>query len=271
MASSGAVRGAKRCVGLAFAAAGALFAASWHGRTRPIPPEAIDPVLRRPPVLAATERASFSFDYRGQACRVRPVAEYELAGLVVSRNDVESFADIYHDASSVDTVDLCLLWGSSLETTDFHRVDFSSGPFTCYFRYPSGIRFDPAELSNNHLITADGAVRDRLGALRVGDQVRLGGLLVDYQMDHWGAFWRETSTERGDDECEVIFVERLEVLRQGAPLWNRLHGASLALLAALPVAYLGLLWIEAGPPVSRRRPGGAAIRRPPAAPGPRGR
>lgn len=242
-----------RWVGRGFVVALLLLAGSWYAKGRPIAPERIDPALLRAPVQRATTRAPFTFEYAGRACRVRPVAEYELAGLVVSHNDIESFADIYHDSTSVDTKDLCVLWGASLETSDFHRVDFSSGPFTCYFRYPSGIRFDSKELANNHLITADAAIRERLAAVRVGDQVRLGGLLVDYQMDDWRDFWRQTSTARDDDGCEVILVERLEVLRRGAPLSNQLYRASWALIAALPVVYLGLLWLEAGPPPATRR------------------
>jgi hypothetical protein len=249
---------ARRTVAHGFLAALLLLAASWYAKGRPIAPERIDPALRRDPVQRATSRPPFTFEYAGRACRVRPVAEYELRGLVLSHNDVESFADIYHDASSVDTKDLCVLWGSSLETADFHQVDVSSGPFTCYFRYPSGIRFDPEELANNHLITADPAIRERLAGLHVGDQVAIAGLLVDYQMDDWGTFWRETSTVRDDDDCEVVFVERLEVLRSGAPGWNRAYRASWTLLGALPVVYVVVLWIEAGPP---RRAGARAARR----------
>ncbi|HVR28968.1 MAG TPA: hypothetical protein VMS86_05480 [Thermoanaerobaculia bacterium] len=242
-------------MGRAFLGALALLAASWYLKGRPIAPAEIDRALLSAPVQRPTSRAPFAFTYRGQACRVRPVAEYELHGLVVSHNDIESFADIYHDSSSVDTKDLCVLWGGSLQSEDSHRVRFSSGPFTCYFRYPPGIRFDPKELSNNHLITDDAAVRRRLASVNVGDQVRLQGLLVDYQMEDWRDFWRKTSTRRDDDGCEVVFVETLEVLREGAPLWNRLYRMSWALIAALPVAYLVAAWLEAGPPpaTARRR------------------
>jgi hypothetical protein len=243
-----ATAAARRLVAIALAAALVALAASFVMKRRLVEPEAIDPVLLRPPEQGPTTREPFTFTYRGRACRVRPVAEYRLSGLVVSHNDVESFADIYHDTSSVDTKDLCLLWGRSLETSDFHQVDFSSGPFTCYFRYPQGIRFDPKELANNHLITDDDDIRTRLGAVHVGDQVRLAGLLVDYQMEDWRDVWRETSTTRNDDHCEVVFVDRLDVLRQAAPRWHRLYRLCGWLLAALPALYVLLLWLEVGPP-----------------------
>lgn len=162
----------------------------------------------------------------------------------MSHNDVESFADIYHDSSSVDTKDLCLLWGESLTSEDFHAVEVWNGPFTCYFRYPEGIQFVPHDLANHHLLTADDSIRDRLAEIHRGDQVRLRGLLIDYQMEDWKDFWRETSTVRDDDDCEVLLVESLEVLRAGAPGWHRLHRASGWLLAALPAAWVLLLWLS---------------------------
>jgi hypothetical protein len=230
-----------------------LLAASWYMKRRPIEPEAIDPGMLRASAQTATSRAPFAFEFRGSAVRVRPVAEYSLAGLVVSQNDVESFADIYHDSSSVDTKDLCLLSGESLGTDDFHQVSVRSGPFTCYFRYPPGYAFRHQDWSNNHLITDDEALRDAIGGIHTGDQVRLRGLLVDYQMDDWGERWRETSTVRNDQGCEVIFVEELEVVRRGAPGWHRVYRASWWAIAALPPLWILLLWLQFPPP-SRRRP-----------------
>ena len=96
-------------------------------------------------------------------------------------------------------------------------MEIWSGPFTCYYRYPPDVRFAPQDLANNHLLTADDSIRDRLGGVHRGDQVRVRGLLVDYQMDDWKDFWRETSTVRHDDGCEVVFVESFEVVREGAP------------------------------------------------------
>ncbi len=208
---------ARRWVERALVLALALVAVAWYMKRRPIAPEAIDAALLRPPVQSATARPPFSFEFRGKSVRVKPVAEYALDGLVMSQNDVESFADIYHDSSSVDTKDLCVLWGTSLESEDFHPVRVTNGPFTCYFRYPPGIRFHPQDLANNHLITDDDALRDQASARFIaGDQVRVRGLLVDYQMDDWGSRWRETSTARNDDGCEVIFVEELRGAAAGS-------------------------------------------------------
>ena len=95
-----------------------LAVAGWRKGTL-VPPPEILPELLQEPAQGATDRAPFSFDYKGKQCRVRPVASYELWGLVVSHNDIKSVADIYHDTSSVDTKDLCVLWGESLRHGDF--------------------------------------------------------------------------------------------------------------------------------------------------------
>jgi hypothetical protein len=165
---------------------------------------------------------------------------------VVSHNDIHSVADIYHDSTSVDTKDLCVIWGANLETTDYQRVEFTSGPWTCYFSYRAGVEFHHDNLGNNHLITNDPAIRRALGRVRVGDQIHLEGLLVNYQMDDWQDFWRRTSTRRDDNACEVLFLEEVDILRRGTPGWYAAYRIGWITLLALPVAYVALMWIEAG-------------------------
>lgn len=242
--------GLRWVLGKAFWGAVLLVGVSWYFKGSLVPPHEIDPRLLEPPQQGATDRGSFDFEYKGQQCRVRPVADYEIHGLVVSHNNIESFADIYHDSTSVDTKDLCVLWGSNLRSEEFHQVRFSSGPFTCYFRYPAAVSFDHEELSNNHIITDDPAVRERIGEVKVGDQVRLEGFLADYQMDDWQSFWRETSTTRKDSDCEVMFVEEIEILRRGTPGWYASYRLGWIMLVAIPVLYVVVLWLESAPPAA---------------------
>ncbi len=217
---------------------------SWR-RGRLDPPAAMMAELLQPPQQTATARSPFEFEYRGRACRVRPVASYELWGLVVTHNDIESVADIYHDRSSVDTKDVCVIWGDNLRREDYQRVKFWSGPYTCYFRIPDGARFALDGAGNNHLITDRPEIREAIAGVRIGDQIHLRGLLVDYQMDDWETFWRQTSQARNDSDCEVVFVESLEVLRRGTPGWYltaRLGWAAAILGAA---SWLVLFALEA--------------------------
>ena len=236
----------RRLVGPLLLVALAVTAISWFFKGDLVGPERIQPDLLQPPQQESTDREPFSFEYKGKECRVEPVATYELWGLVVSHNNIHSFADIYHDSTSVDTKDLCVIWGGNLETPDYRQVDFKSGPWTCYFKYPRGVQFHHNGLGNNHLITDDPMIRRTLDRVRVGDQIHLEGLLVDYQMDDWQGFWRRTSTRRDDNDCEVFFLEEAEVLRRGTPGWYTIFRLGWISLLLLPVAYLVLMWIEAG-------------------------
>lgn len=240
----------RRLIGPIFLLALGLTGLSWVRKGRLAEPSLIDPALLQKPVQSGTRRARFSFEYKGRECRVEPVASYEIWGLVVSHNNIHSMADIYHDSTSVDTKDLCVIWGSNLESPEYRRVQYKSGPFTCYFSYPDGVRFSHLAIGNNHLITDSEAIRRQLDRVRVGDQVHLSGLLVNYQMDDWQDFWRKTSTRRDDNDCEVMFVGELQVIARGTPGWYALYRLGWLLLLALPVAYVFLMWIEAGRPNS---------------------
>lgn len=235
-----------------FFAALVLLAVSWFFKGGFVEPADVRSDLMAEPRQVSSSRERFSFDYKGRSCLVRPVAEYELWGLVVSHNNIESIADIYHDSTSVDTKDLCVIWGNNLSSTDFHEVDYKSGPFTCYFSYPRGVRFDPDRLANNHLITDSSRVRDQIANVRVGDQVRLKGLLVDYQMDDWGKFWRKTSKVRTDTGCEVVFVEEVEVLQKGTPGWYLAFRIAWITLLTIPLAFLWTVWRAAHRPPAER-------------------
>lgn len=236
----------RRLIGPLFLAAIALTFIAWLSKGQLVEPAAIDPALLSEPRQEEVHAEQFSFEYKGRACRVEPVAEFELWGLVVSHNNIHSMADIYHDSTSVDTKDLCVLWGANLQSDHYQQVDYKSGPWTCYFRYPPGVTFFHDGLGNNHLITDSEAVRDKIDKVRIGDQIRLSGLLVNYQMDDWEGFWRRTSIRRDDTDCEVVFVQELDLISRGTPGWYAAYRLGWILIFALPIIYVFLIWLEAG-------------------------
>jgi hypothetical protein len=217
-------------------AAWALFFAARHEKARLPAARALKAELRQVPVQKETAEQPFSFAYRGRPYDVKPLAAYELWGVIVSRNDIGSIADIYHTGDAVDTTDVCVAWGENAATDDLSKVKFWNGPFTCYFRYPEDAGgFKPGDVSNNHLVTKDAAVRERINGLAVGDQVRLKGLLVSYRPADEPDNWRTSSLTRSDTgpgACEVVYVRELDVLEPNAPGWRSLwKGARISLLA----------------------------------------
>ena len=96
------------------------------------------------------------------------------------------------------------------------------GEFSCSYGWSGALSppFKADKASNNHLISADRAIARQIGAIRVGDQIRLTGLLVDYTVTKDGQpiFTRGTSLTRGDTgngACEILYVTGLSVVARG--------------------------------------------------------
>jgi hypothetical protein len=212
-----AYRGIHRILNIATIACAFFIALSYWLQTRPIPTYKIDPQIAQIPVQESIDKTEpFRIEYQGHVYDVQPVADYELWGLVVSHNDISSISDIYHDETSLDTRDLCVIWGENVTHDGFHQVDFRSGPWTCYFQYQYGVRFNHDHLSNNHLITDDNWIREQLNKIRIGDQIVLRGQLVNYRDQAMPEFWRKSSLTRedaGNGACEVLFVKELQVVQ----------------------------------------------------------
>jgi len=207
----------------------------------------IRPELLDAPRQSSTKQSPFSFAYERNRYNVKPVAEYELHGLVVSHNDIHSITDLWHDDTSVDTKDIAVIWGGNLKTNDFHRVHFENTAFWVHWRYPAGVQFNHSEIANNHLITDGEAARETIGRVRVGDQVRVVGMLADYEDARNPGHWRRSSTSRadeGDGACEVLFVREIEILERATPVWYFLYAAGGWMIVLIPLAIAAHFIIE---------------------------
>jgi hypothetical protein len=207
-------------------------------------PGEIDEQLHAQPAQTETEREPFEFTFSDKTYLVTPRAEYDIAGLVVAHNNVSSLGDIYHDADAVDIKDLGLIWGDNLAKNPYRKVKFRANCYVVEFRYPYGVTFDHSQISNNHLLAGDPSVRQTIMAAKVGDQVRLKGILVDYK-DLGTGGERKTSMSRTDTwmgACEVMFVEDAEIVKAGNVMWTILYGISawgaIGCLVALIAAFV---------------------------------
>jgi hypothetical protein len=114
------------------------------------------------------------------------------------------------------------------------EIDFWNGVFTCNFETSDDAAWQsirPEQIANNHLISDDDAIRDRVADVRVGDQVRVRGWLATYGS---GQNKRGTSTTRddtGNGACETIFVADFDVVGPAPGHWRAALYASLAVLA----------------------------------------
>lgn len=225
-------------------AAGALLCALgwWQQDTLPSP-ESILPDMHLDPVQTEIDESPFETTVGEFTYTVEPQYAYELHGLVVSRHDADSWLDYLHKrwGDELNVADLCVLWGRNVVDDLYHEFDFSSGQFTCNFQTRSREAwqaFDLAAISNNHLLTDDAGLASAIRGARIGDQVRIRGVLANYS--HGGGFSRGTSTVRtdtGNGACETVWVEAFEVLRGASPLWRLVTWAGVLLLAVGLVAW----------------------------------
>lgn len=211
-------------------------------------------VTETEPVQEATGSSSFTTTIKGYVYTLTPRATYDIAGLVVSQHRGDALFNLDHGADPGNIRDVCVVWGEAVTNGSYRKVKFSSGEFTCSYSWSGALSppFKPDKASNNHLIPADRAIARQIGAIRVGDQIRMTGLLVDYTVTKDGQpiFTRRTSLTRGDTgngACEILYVTGLSVVARGDHLradgGRYLWYASLALLVAI-----GWVWL-ARPPV----------------------
>ncbi len=235
-----------------FASLALLLFAWWRSDALP-PPEEIDASLLAEPDQRALDKPPFKAATGGVEYEIKPLFSYELNGLVVSRHDSETWWDSIHKEwnDALNVADLCVVWGNNLRHDMLGEMSFSSGQFVCYFQTSSSkayAAFDPAALSNNHLLTTDPRTAKKIRAARVGDQIRLRGYLAEYSHNHGFAFKRGTSTVRtdtGNGACETVYVDSFDIIRQGNALWRRLIWVAAFALAAGIVAWFLL------PPIIR--------------------
>ncbi len=209
------------------------------------------------PRQTPTGRPAFQVEQEGVVYSIRPLFDYVLDGVVVSLHDARAFTDIWHHGDWQDFLnlrDLCVVWGGNVAGGVVRDMHFHNGNWTCWAQAGDDrvwARFNPHQLSNNHVLASDPEVRRAIRRVRVGDQIQFRGVLAHYA--HGGGFARGTSvtrTDGGNGACETVYIDRLEMLRRPNRGWHLAYRVSLvtgiaALLGGIAVLALG--------PVARRR------------------
>ncbi len=169
-----------------------------------------------PGVLAPTDPVQS--EIAGEPPRVRgdwtlrPRARYVITARVLSR---ETYA--WDAFASAAPVDLALGWGPMSDSAVLAPLEITQGARFYGVRWRGDPPAPPELLlshsANVHTIPADRAIERRLRALRAGQVVRLEGVLVDGARADGATFSTSlTRTDTGAGACEVLLVERLEVL-----------------------------------------------------------
>jgi hypothetical protein len=183
---------------------------------------------------------------------VRPLFNYEMHGLVVSRHLSKNDFGESHAAwgDFINTVDLCVIWGDNIRSKVYQRINFWSGDTACEVDLKFGTkqeewdRFLITDVSNNHLLAGNLNVEQTIADIKPGDQIYLKGKLVEYKRKNDTGPYRRSSTVRTDFGCEIIYVTSAKILKSGNALWRWFYVMAKILVFAhgafLAVYYLRL-------------------------------
>jgi hypothetical protein len=183
----------------------------------------IESLLLQDPVQEELDMEAFTIQKEDSTYTLNPKYTYDLWGLVVADYNSESWMDISHEYDPLNTKDLCTIWGENLSTSVYEQMKYSHGEWTCWAEFKPNTnstwyeKFNPAQLSNNHLLPSNDEIYEEVKNTHIGDQVHLKGYLVDYSIEtpDGKTGTRETSTIREDSGCEIIYVTEFEVLEKG--------------------------------------------------------
>jgi len=221
-----------------------------------LPPKTeINKNLYNKPIQEKTERKEFNFDYKKYTYTVTPQANYELWGLVVSKNNINAWYNFYHDKNTVNIKDLCVVWRENIISEVYRdpNISFKNGEWTCYYSWNSQLisPFYPNKLSNNHLLASDYKIQKIIKQTNVGDQIYFKGILADYQKQGEN-FIRQTSLSREDSNqssrsggaCEVVFVDEFKILKNNQLLWNYINRFGLKIIIIIFLINIFILFFK---------------------------
>jgi len=178
----------------------------WSEREASHPPGAL---VHDTPTQASIEPSAHTLSKNGY--RIEPLERFTLEARVLG-------AERYRFGREADLspLDLALGWGPMSDTAVLEKIEISQSNRFYFWHveaFPIPRREIEVNSANMHMIPADAAVERELSRVRKGSIVRLRGYLVEaVAKDGWR--WRSSLTreDTGNGACELVWVERLEVL-----------------------------------------------------------
>ena len=201
-------------------------------------PGSIDYVaaIANEPQQQTTQRQSFRASWDEVDYLVEPEYDYDLVGMIVSFRHHDNNSRMHRLADDhLNMLDVCVVWGDNAGGAQLDKIDFWNGIFTCNVKtrdQAAWDSFDMNQLSNNHLISDDDDIRDRVRDVKIGDQIRISGVLAAYESPGGRRGTSTTRTDTGDGACETIYVDNFEIVRPATSYWRISMYVSLVILLA---------------------------------------
>lgn len=212
-----------------------LLVSFWNRNSLPASIEYVAAVADEPR-QNTTKRKPFDANWDGTGYQIDPEYDYSLVGMIVSFRHHDDNSRMHSLAGDhLNMLDVCVVWGENTRGAELEKLDFWNGIFTCNVKtsdMQAWASFDMNQLSNNHLISDDADIRERVQRIRVGDQIRIEGVLASYESPGGRRGTSTTRTDTGDGACETIYVDRFEIVRSAVNPWRISMYVSLVVLLA---------------------------------------
>ena len=228
-----------------------LAAVGWWMKDSLPPPDKLSPDVHEEPRQKSVRKPPIRTSVKGIDYSIQPRFSYDISALVVSLHHSDTWWDYIHKqfSDNINLMDLCVVWGGNAQSGAYKRISFSNNQFECHWGASSQeawSAFNQAEASNNHMVTDDPEVAKTLRSIRIGDQVRVQGYLVDYTVikDGKALGTRVSSDNRidtGPGACEVLYVESINLTPSSAGRsWRIVQYAALIALLLSVIAWVSL-------------------------------
>ena len=210
------------------------------------------------PIQTITSKAPFYINTHEQKYLVTPQFDYELDGVIVTYNNADQFGNIWHTKRWKDFInlrDLCVIWGNNVNKGNYHDMDFSSDSWTCWVSPKNRAaweKFSMLQLSNNHVLIDNEAIKKKLMSTEKGDQIRFKGMLVNYKNEN-NDFSRGTSITRddtGNGACETVYLTSFEIIKKANKSLRKWYTISQGIVVVSFISFFMLLCIT---PKRRKR------------------
>ncbi len=185
-------------------------------------------VLRDPIQTAITPPLRIERRADGRIYKMETLFLYDIAGLVVSR-----WGGLF-EVDEMTFLNVGLAWGDNITSKAYSKFEFKNDFYRLYFRPKSNRAADMAllrqdQVSNNHLLVLDEELQKRIMKISKWDQIRITGRLVSveiFDVSGQKVGGKGTSTVRDDTGCETIYVEDVQTLKKGRPIFRWIHAAA---------------------------------------------
>ncbi len=178
-------------------------------------------IANLPDPIQSPTKGSEVMNIDGYNVKLTYLATYDVDALVVCTEDYRN--------NSVQNVlsprDFALCWGKVAEYND--RINFNWKLGGRFYEWYVSSKYDLSPVggnagvtthsANNHIIPADDSIRAKIKEVKVGDRVKIKGILVnaDWKEDDGDHWWHSSTTREddGDGACEIILVKDIQYIR----------------------------------------------------------